>query len=287
MSPIRLGNGFWIVQNSDQIIDAAFTQMCHSSPIKNGRDEDHKKQQFKRYTILAYRTPQVFPQMVHISFRDNMRIIIEGTALPNQYLLGCGQQGARPNISNIDISLDLIANAVIYDCNPNHEIQKFTTWGFLHLTHRKVVIDTLTALNYSNEELSELPNDTLEKLMFVEGHAGVLIGTPCVTGRETMFQNVAVALNPMLRESFNDFPRLIDRFGNELRRIQETSSEFIVENKNGYVYRIRAESREQSVSWKPESRPSKEPSYFSSYGNRVHEIQRDVRDGQTDLFGIS
>lgn len=286
MSPIRLGNGFWIVQNSDQIIDAAFTQMCHSSPIKNGRDETFKKQQFKRYTILTYRTPQVFPQMVHISFRDNMRVIIEGTALPNQYLLGCGHQGTRPDVADIDISLDLISNAVIYKCNPNHEVQTFTTWGFLHVTHRKVVIDTLTALGYANEELLTLSNHTLERLMFIEGHAGVILGTPCVTGRETMFQNIAVALNPMLRESFNDFPRLVDRFCNELRRVQETSSEFIVENKNGYVYRIRAESKEQSVSWKPESRPSKEPVYFSSYGNRVHEIQRDVRYGQTDLFRV-
>lgn len=287
MSPIRLGNGFWIVQNSDQIIDAAFTQMCHSSPIKNSRDVEYKKQQFKRYSILAYRTPQVFPQMVHVSFRDNMRVIIEGTALPNQYLLECSKLGEKPDIVDIDISLDLISNAVLYTCNPKRETQTFTTWGFLHITHRKVVLDTLASLGYDKEELSTLSNSFLEKFMFIEGHSGVILGTPCVTGSETMFQNIAVAMNPMLREAFNDFPRLVDRFSNELRRIQETSSEFIVENKNGYVYRIRAESKEQSISWKPQSNITKEPSYFSSYGNRVREIQRDIRDGQTDLFGVS
>lgn len=249
MFPTNLGNGFWIVHNSEQVLDAAFNQYCTKSPLKSSRDLDYLRKEFQRYQILAYRTPQVFPQIVHISFRDNMRIVLEGTALPNDYLIACGNSGVRPSVHDVKMKLDLMANAVIYDVNNEIESKKFTTWAFMHITHRKVAMRSLEALGYSPNDVCVMSNSELERQMFIEGHGGVVIGTPCYTKEQTMLEHIAVTLNPEIMLHRDNFPLFLDKLMREVSNVQSQSKEFIVEKNNGYEYRISVQHNAQAVSW--------------------------------------
>ncbi len=265
MFPTQLGNGFWIVHNSTQILDAAFTQYCTASPLKSSRDIDYLRTQFNRYLILAYRTPQIYPQLVHLSFRDNMRLIIEGTCLPNTYLNLCAHQGVRPKVSDINISIDLIACAVIYRVNPNQESESFVQWGFLEVCHRNVAIASLTSLGVCPDLLAVAKNTELDELLFIHGHAGCIVGTTCISGELSTIQKVSIDLDPTLRDTFSEFPSFVKRFKSAVSKAQQNSEEFIVEREHGHVYRTRVTQRTREISWQPEPNTVEVRNLFNGY----------------------
>lgn len=281
MQPTRLGNGFWIIHAYDQILDAAYTQFCINSPLKDSRDECYKQTAFARYLVLAYRTPQVYPQIVHFSFRDNMRLIIEGTAIPAEHILDMSHAGKAPIIHTMDISYDLMANAVIYTANKNYEYDEFIQWGFLQPIHRNVAVETLTHLGY--ELADAMTNLELDSALFAQGHYGCVVGTTCLTGMYSGLQQVAMELDPTLRDTFSDFPKFIKRLNYTLSKVQAESKSFIVEKHSGYNYRTSIEAQEESnhvLSSVPER---KGYSRISGFELKSHPLRTDI---PTRAFGL-